>query len=223
MSTPRSSTNMNKPNQTRIVAKEKEDKVDAVTTVQQMKINGHHVMVAPEGRGGYSYKSFASEAELHVWMSTIHDAERHLCRIDLSTWCHKDASPDLQVWVRQNFVATLFVEVEWYSNDDLPDPLAADRIAAVTMHMTRALQCVGQRTVPDFSQRDTGGVSRRTPRFRNCYLVFAADVLFHDNICMKDFIRTVLIPALTDEPLLFQRNTSFTAGVRCSRCRAAAS
>jgi hypothetical protein len=43
---------MNKPNQTRIVAKEKEDKVDAVTTVQQMKINGHHVMVAPEGRGG---------------------------------------------------------------------------------------------------------------------------------------------------------------------------
>jgi hypothetical protein len=186
--------------------KEKQEKVDAITAVKRMQLAGHTVMAARESPEGYSYHSFDSDSGLHVWMSNIHDQNRHVYGIDLSAWHHKDASFELQAWASKHFVVPFHLEIEWYSDDDLPDPAAADRIAAVTWHIARALQRVGHGNLPRFSQRDIGGMDRRTSQFKNCYLVFAADVLFDDTICMKDFIRTVLIPTLTDDPLLFQQN-----------------
>jgi hypothetical protein len=58
-------------------------KVDVATAVERMRSAGHHVMVARELSGGYSYQSFLDEEELHVWMSGIPDKDRHIYAVDL--------------------------------------------------------------------------------------------------------------------------------------------
>ena len=87
------------------------------------------IMIAREyAPDAFSYECFDSLKSLHAWMCTVdHRSNRTAYMVDTST-THKA------------HVSALVFELEWLSSDDLPDPVAGERLQRV---QTKAVQALG--------------------------------------------------------------------------------
>jgi hypothetical protein len=180
--------------------------MDMVQAVEEMKLSEHHILVTLSDQSGYTYKSFVGEQTLHTWMSALSDQHRDVCGVDLSSWSHAGASRELRQWTSHEFVSPLAVGIQWHSEDDLPDPDARDKIDLLIKYIDQSIQSMPghQHQLPlVYTQRDRSVVSHQ---FRNCYLLFATNILFDNHHCLSDYIQTVLIPTLVDEPQLHEHH-----------------